>query len=129
MIRRGRGWTILLETSLLSHLTHTRTIFCAWYSISSRQSEESWRADEALAFQLAEQSRREEDSQGSVDDAVSLSTDGTTCFANLLLLILFVHSGIICFANSIDCVVTPCGHQICCMQMQHQHFAMPRLWC
>jgi hypothetical protein len=38
---------------------------------SGRQSEESWRADEALAYELAEQSRREQDSQGSVDDAVS----------------------------------------------------------
>lgn len=38
---------------------------------SSRQSEESWRADEALAYELAEQSRREQDSQGSVEDAVS----------------------------------------------------------
>jgi len=23
---------------------------------------------------------------------------------------------IICYANSIDCVITPCGHQICCLQ-------------
>jgi len=50
--------------------THTRTTSAPGTG-SSRQSEESWRADEALAFQLAEQqSRREEDSQGSVDDAV-----------------------------------------------------------
>lgn len=28
-----------------------------------------------------------------------------------------VHDAcIICYANSIDCVITPCGHQICCLQ-------------
>jgi hypothetical protein len=84
-----------------------------------RQTEESWRADEALAYELAEQSRREEDSQGSVEDAVSCPE----YWPSLCCLTLHSHTHalsrpsqcIICFANSIDCVVTPCGHQICCM--------------
>jgi hypothetical protein len=36
----------------------------------SNQSEEAWRADEALAYELAEQERRDQNSLGSVDDAV-----------------------------------------------------------
>ena len=40
-------------------------------SLRSSQNEESWRADEALAYELAQQERREHQSEGSVDDAVS----------------------------------------------------------
>jgi hypothetical protein len=38
---------------------------------ASNQSEEAWRADEALAYELADQERRDQNSLGSVDDAVS----------------------------------------------------------
>ena len=50
---------------------------------SSRQTEESWRSDEALAYELTEQSRREQDSQGSVDDAVSLFRERCRSFGRL----------------------------------------------
>lgn len=86
---------------------------------STRQTEASWRADEALAFELAEQLRREEDSQGSVEDAVRKTGTGLMLVCMSLIINLLTHyyspQCIICFANSIDCVVTPCGHQICCM--------------
>mmetsp|Transcript_10832 Transcript_10832/g.20260 ORF Transcript_10832/g.20260 Transcript_10832/m.20260 type:complete len:698 (-) Transcript_10832:1128-3221(-) len=32
---------------------------------------------------------------------------------------------IICYANSIDCVITPCGHQICCLQCSNNMKTCP----
>jgi len=59
----------------------------------SASTEQHIISDEALAYQIAEEQRRESTSEGSVEDEC-----------------------IICFTNSINCVITPCGHQICCMQ-------------
>lgn len=50
-----------------------------------------------------EESPRNEDVSVDSEDEQSVATT--------------VHDAcIICYANSIDCVITPCGHQICCLQ-------------
>jgi hypothetical protein len=46
---------------------------------------------------------------GRIDEVASSSVEDPVSS-------LMIWQCIICFANTIDCVVTPCGHQICCMQ-------------
>jgi Zinc finger, C3HC4 type (RING finger) len=61
----------------------------------------------------------DEDSE-TLNDAVSFNKKCDCCSdvrtVDLTLVNLyFLEKCIICFSNSIDCVATPCGHQICCL--------------
>ena len=100
-------------------------------SSPTRQSEASSRADEALAFELAEQYHCEEDSEGSVDDAVSLEMDYTCCHFCLP-------------SNHIISLSTAVYHLLCQLHrlcryslrtsnllhgVQQKHLAMSRLRC
>lgn len=59
-----------------------------------------------------------EHNQAADVDMVSLSTVLYLCVFVLILTNKLLHVAlkcIICYANKIDCVITPCGHQICCL--------------
>jgi hypothetical protein len=56
---------------------------------------------------------------GTVSDAVRFDYSTVACGHSSLsypFCTLPTYQCIICFANPIDCVIMPCGHQICCMQ-------------
>lgn len=62
---------------------------------------------------------KDDETTGSVEDAVSSNgciVSPREAHFYLLTFRFYNFQCIICFANTIDTVVTPCGHQICCMQ-------------
>jgi hypothetical protein len=56
------------------------------------------------------------------DDCKCLCTVLRICVAPSLILYTSFRPGIICFDSKIDCVATPCGHQMCCLKCS-EHFS------